>query len=749
MTEPAVLDITKPIALEVTKRINSMWYADMEIEFNDYIQPECYVEFNNVFYISKIINKSMYKGRKTFKVRLEHGMTELNDFGIGPFTWTGKTCAEMAALALAGTTWSVGTVSGFTGTKTIKSDKRITVLAALNLIVNAFYGELDFHALHLSDGSFQRTVDIKNEIGSQTKVQIRYDKNSDIMERREDTTKLCTRLYIYGKDNLTISSVNGGLAYLDSVNISKYPHPKETTIYTNIDVVATLLTYAQIYLGAYDDPLYTYNINSMDKSIFPTWSSEEIDLGDSLRVYNSDLGINVDVRVKQVIHDLVNPDKIKMELANFIDRITDLLSDLDKAVKENTYENAPNTFIPSPPADYEEPIPISGIYTISSNLTNWAGTLLAERALARDGNGYLHAVWQSGPAANSENVFYGKSVDNGKTWAIQQITAADSDYADFSNSSIAIDSSNNVYIVCAASLGARVNQILLYVSNDNGSTFNSLIEVPFTGSWNSGPSVGVDGNDVLHIVQLRYYSGGKIQHISSSDGGGTWSAVHDILEAYTGNVGILDTGCPAFEISWDANDVLHVGIRFNAVTPAKYHIMYKNSSDGGATWGNAVVLNKSINNNASAAKFAVGVANYSLYYIWEEIEGGVSNIYCNTCTDNVWGTPELISNGIENCYEPTVSVDSLDQIYVSWVSLVGSSDYQIKIRKKSNGSWGLEYTRTVSEIDKRRPHLAHAQNPIINGLHCGVIYDGFAMMYEEDNGTSSDMKFWIDCSEIF
>lgn len=744
MTLPAIINITAPINLTLTKTINSLWYADMELEQNDYITPECYVEFDNELYIVRIPNDIIDKNKLTQQIRLEHNMTELNDFGIGPFIWATKTAAEMLALALANTDWTIGTVSGPTGTSTVESKKRITVLAAIMLIVNTFLGEVNFN-------SKLRTVDLKDEIGTQTKLQVRYDKNAEYIKRTRNSQNLVTRLYCYGKENLTISSVNGGLAYLDSTHISDYKNIKEKSIYTNIDDAARLKAYAQIYLNAYENILYTYAINILDRSVFPEWVAEEINLGDTLRVYNKDIGINVDVRVKEFVKDLVRPNRIQLTLNNYIDRITDILEKLNYAIDSNTYQNEPDTFIPPIPEDnYDQPIPIQGIYTVATNVASWAGTLTSEREITRDGNGYFHAVWQAG-TVNNENIFYGKSVDDGRTWTVQQITTPDALYQDFDSPSLAIDSLNNIYIVCAAGLGSRINQNILYVSTDNGATFGAVIEVPFTGYWNSAPSIGVDKNDVVHILNLRYYAGGSVYHISTVDKGSNWSSQHLVLDSMQGNIRILDTGCVAFEISHDANSVMHVGIKAIVYVPTDtYHIIYLNSSDGGATWIHQEVLNKDVNNNASVPKFAVGNHNYSLYFCWCEIVSGVSNIYFNTCTNDVWGTPELVSDGINNCYEPTVSLDTNDKVYVSWTSIV-ETDSQIKIRTRVEGSWEIEFTRTTSTINKKRPHLVHAQNPIINGLKSCVIYDGFAMMYEEYAvvGSTSDMKFWIDCSAIF
>jgi len=747
MTEPVILSIAEPIFLKTVKEINSLYYGILEIKKDDYIKTESYLEFDDELWVARRIRKKMIQGLVTFLVTIEHNMCELNRKSIAAFDITAGPAAFLE-WALTGTRWTMGVVSGVTGDKRVKSKKRISVLKSLWLAAAEWNGEFDFH-------SKTRKVDFKNQIGNAIKIQpIRYDKNCDYIVREEDATELLTRLYIYGADDMTVTSANPTTKeYIDSANIGLYPDPIEDTVYTTIATAADLYAYGLAYLGLYDDEIFRYDINIADMTVFRVWSAEGVHLGDTARVQNLDLKLNIDVRVKKITKDFIDPNQFIIELDNVHDNMARRLANwYDKLTEIAPYDDEPGTVdpdnIPGYGDNYDDPIPTKGIYTIGTGVVSWAGTLTNERAITRDGNGNFHAVWVSGDGSNDQ-VFYGKSVDDGMTWTSQQITTPDAFYVKFQHPSIAIDSSNNIYIVCGASLGSRISQVLLYVSPDNGSTFNALIEVPFGSFYNSAPSIGIDKNDVVHVINMRYYAGGRIEHISSTDGGGTWGAKTTVLESVVGNIRIIDTDPHAFEISWDASSVMHVGIRAIVYIPADtYHIIYLNSSDGGATWGNQVVLNKSIYNQAACPRFAVGFHNYSLYYIWEEIEGGISNIYLNKCTNDVWGTPELVSDGINDCYDPTVSLDSIDKLYVSWTAQVGLK-YQIKLKVKISEAWSAEFTRTISDIDKRRPHLAHAQNPTINGLKPCVIYNGFVMMYEEYTGVTSDMKFWIDCSEIF
>ncbi len=320
----AILSVKSALRLETTKEINGLWHAFIEIEKDDYILPEGYLEFNKELYIVKTIEDSIFKGFLTQKIWADHLMTELNDYTIAPFDTTTTGTATITAI-LAGTGWKTRSVN-VSGSKRVYTDKRISVLAALNLAADAWDGELDFY-------SISRSVDFKTQIGRVTKTQVRYDKNAEYITRRRDTAKLITRLYGYGADDITIGSVNDndgtkGQEYLESAAINDYRNVKEYTIYTNIPDKSDLMTYMQAYIDLYDSEFYYYTSGLANLSVVSSYASEKIRLGDTLRVYNKDMDINVDVRVKKIIQDLANPLNLYIELDNKTERLEKDLQDM-------------------------------------------------------------------------------------------------------------------------------------------------------------------------------------------------------------------------------------------------------------------------------------------------------------------------------------------------------------------------------------------------------------------------------------
>ena len=306
--EASIVSITKPINLKITKEVNSLWFANLDIEKDDYIAPDCYVEFDDELYIVKKISERKDKGKIFYRVHLEHYMTELLDLTVAAFDYESKTPTYLLTAFLGGTDWNVGTVN-LTSSIDLKSDRRITILKALTLLAEECKGELDFLE--------NRVVDLKSQIGSNTQLHLRYDKNCDYIEKISDTSQLCTRLYCYGRDNLTIESVNGGIEYLDSAYINNYKYRKEKTIYTNISDADDLKTYAEVYLAIYEVPFLTYKVNLADLAKRKIWQHEIINLGDTLRIYDDELNLNVKVRVKKIIKDYVS-ENIYLEFVNYL-----------------------------------------------------------------------------------------------------------------------------------------------------------------------------------------------------------------------------------------------------------------------------------------------------------------------------------------------------------------------------------------------------------------------------------------------
>lgn len=75
---------------------------------------------------------------------------------------------------------------------------------------------------------------------------------------------------------------------------------------------------AQDYLYANDEPKLKYSVKAADlsKVIVDTWEDEEIALGDTVKIYDAELDLNVAVRIKKITRDILDPTDIDLELVN-------------------------------------------------------------------------------------------------------------------------------------------------------------------------------------------------------------------------------------------------------------------------------------------------------------------------------------------------------------------------------------------------------------------------------------------------
>ncbi len=198
MSAHDIVSIASPISCKVTKEINGMWYADMRILPDDYIGVENYVDIDGEEYIVKSLKKIKSGGQYYYDVNLYHNMSELADLTIDRFSYL-KSVSDLLTLLLAGSGWTAGTVD-ITETVSLITDRRTTILEALNNLAEKCNGELYYH-------SKTRIVDLKREIGTNTGLHIRYDKNADYIEKEQNSSDLVTRIYPLGSDNYTLNTL--------------------------------------------------------------------------------------------------------------------------------------------------------------------------------------------------------------------------------------------------------------------------------------------------------------------------------------------------------------------------------------------------------------------------------------------------------------------------------------------------------------------------------------------------------------
>lgn len=213
---------------------------------------------------------------------------------------------------LVGTGWVIGTVDPTVGS--IQVLDFTNPLAILRMLPDAFGGELVFDSIN-------KVVHLVAHRGSTAPVALfAKGKNLAGNSRSVDTTNLITRLYPVGGTTVdpvtgnqlttNIRTVNGGVDYLENYDFydtAGLAHKIRTAVATadSITDPFTLLAWAASQLAILSQPAYTYNVQQTN-----TGSGDAAPvLGDTVRVHDSSLNLDVLARVETRTINLTQPQK--------------------------------------------------------------------------------------------------------------------------------------------------------------------------------------------------------------------------------------------------------------------------------------------------------------------------------------------------------------------------------------------------------------------------------------------------------
>lgn len=219
----------------------------------------------------------------------------------------------------------------------------VTKTASANFIDENFIESLFNKVLPRWGGELLRDnfkFTVKNRIGSyKPDLFIRYSKNSKSITRKVDYSSLCTMIYPYGKNGITIEEINRGIKYLTSSRINDYPlvYTKKVK-FDDAETPEQLLEMATEYLNKYDKPLITVEVDLIDLENSASYenlkSAIRMDLGDTVTIYDEDLGIDEEQRVISMETDAVTGIKLKITLGVSAPSLADSMTDLEDKTSE-------------------------------------------------------------------------------------------------------------------------------------------------------------------------------------------------------------------------------------------------------------------------------------------------------------------------------------------------------------------------------------------------------------------------------
>ncbi|QSQ09784.1 hypothetical protein H0A61_02165 [Koleobacter methoxysyntrophicus] len=318
--------------VKITEVLNGEFILSFFIPIKDekfqYIQEENYVKVDGqIFIIKKIKKQRTEEGKLLAEIFCEHVSYELLDFYLEPVTYENQTISYIAGKILENTPFSLQyTELDYNIDFNFEGGNR---RKALFQLLQQIDGEVIFDNYNIA---------IVEQRGQNLATEFRVGKNIKKSVQEKSSDEIITRLYVFGKNGLTIESVNNGLKYIDSDNINDFKYPKEKAVYFNdIDNPNELLQAGQKYLQENNQTKVIYNIDIIDLSkIYPV---EKFSLGDTCRVLDEELSISVTARIMQYEYYPYDYENTKVVLGNYQENIVNTIDELQdtKSKIDNLY----------------------------------------------------------------------------------------------------------------------------------------------------------------------------------------------------------------------------------------------------------------------------------------------------------------------------------------------------------------------------------------------------------------------------
>lgn len=314
----------------------------------EYIQTDNFIKVDGHLYIIRATEEQRdSNGKLLSNIQCEHIFFELLDEYIQYKELINTTAQTALVDFLTGTRFTANAVS-VQGNRDLEVED-VTVVAGINEMLKEWACEMKCAGLPGADGKF--LVTLLPARGQNNGVQIRYRKNLKSIKKTTDARGVVTRLYPYGKDGLGIEGATqnkSGLSYIDS-RINDYRIPKKGSItFNDIEDPDELYKAALEHLATVDMPHITYEVDILElKALAEYGDVEGIQLGDTVRVIDEELGIDVFARVVEYERFPFDPWRSRVVLANFRPGLTDFLSELQDAkdiIKNITHRGKVNAY---------------------------------------------------------------------------------------------------------------------------------------------------------------------------------------------------------------------------------------------------------------------------------------------------------------------------------------------------------------------------------------------------------------------
>ena len=266
-------------------------------------------------------------------------------------------------------------------------------------------------------------------------------------------------------------------------------------------------------------------------------------------------------------------------------------------------------------------------------------------SIAVSGNN-VHVVWDSvtpGPPLPGQeiDVLYRRSADGGATFG--SVINLSNNAGNSFGSTIAV-SGNTVYVVWHDTTPGNF-EIFYRMSTDGGATFGSTINLSNNAEDSFDPTIAGIGNNVYVAWHDNTLGNTEILYRRSTDGGATFGSTINL----SNNVAI--SVLPSVAAS---GTTVYVVWQDGRAPEEDYDILYRKSTDGGATFGSTINLS---NNGGSSLNPKVATISNSVYVVWQDNTPGNPEIFHrrSTTAGTSFGSTINLSNNAGNSFHPSIT----------------------------------------------------------------------------------------------
>lgn len=308
--------------LAVEQHLGGMDTLTFTIAANDpkafAVQPDVLAGYDGVLYRIREMQQRRRGARALVEVAAEARWGELADFRrAGTTTVLGADALAGLTAILVGSGWTAATSPAITGLYSME-DLDASVLSLIRRWAGIVGREVKFDTVN-------KTVTLVPTIGISTGLGFRWGQNLREVTRRYQPPA-ATRVFAYGANNLSITNVNPlGTEYIE--NFTWYTDQgltiaqaramyRRDEIWVDERFLLTLNLYdaAVRRLAVKAKPVISYELSVSDLSQLTASTLDDISIGDTVTVYDSQFGINISTRVVRLVRHKLHPSADEIEL---------------------------------------------------------------------------------------------------------------------------------------------------------------------------------------------------------------------------------------------------------------------------------------------------------------------------------------------------------------------------------------------------------------------------------------------------